>query len=402
MLSPPTKQQKKHVTEGKATKLLGKFGVNIIHYRVLILVIVAVIVALFFISFKHITYQTDFTKYYRKKEKAIDDNLFVVRKFGGLTYGYITLTGPPGEKNYFLNPKVLREVANFEQKLHENKDIAYISSFVTYLQLMNKTLKGKYKIPDNRGMILLLSRYFKALASSPQGSSVIGTILHKNFNKITIAIRIYDSKKNNFMLEQHFKTFSAQLKKDEKETLSKQIQVELWGNNLSAYYLSETLAHDQVTSVLFSALLIFLLTSFTFRSLLLGIFALIPMTIGIMLNFICMFIFKIPLDVVTITFSSVAIGVGVDTSIHFIIQFNRQRKEINGNPDKVLSNTLQIAGRPILLTTVSLVSGLLILAFSNFTPIMFFGILVSLVLLTTSIGALIILPTFLSFLIKRE
>lgn len=402
MLSPPTKQQKEHVTEGKGTKLLGKIGSNIIHYRTLLLIIVSLIVVFFFISFKHVAYQTDFTKYYRKKEKAIDDNLFVVKKFGGLTYGYITLTGPLGEKNYFLNPKVLKEVANYEQKLRQNNDIAYISSFVTYLQLMNKTLTGKYEIPKNRGIILLLSRYFKALAASPQGSSIIGTVLHKDFNRITIAIRIYDSAKGNFMLEQHFKTFKTQLQRDEQDTLNKQIQVELWGNNLSAYYLSETLAHDQVTSVLFSALLIFLLTTITFRSLILGFFALIPMTIGIMLNFICMFIFKIPLDVVTITFSSVAIGVGVDTSIHLIIQFNKQRKAITDNPNKVLSNTLQIAGRPILLTTVSLVSGLLILAFSNFTPIMFFGILVSLVLLTTSIGALIILPMFLSFLIKKH
>ena len=402
LLPPPTLQQKKRVTEGPVTRMLGRIGTNIIHWRTFILIGVVVIIALFLVSIKHVEYQTDFTKYYKKQEKAVDDNLFVVRKFGGYIYGYITLSGPKGKNNYFLDPKVLKKVSEFESRLRNNHDIAYISSFVTYLELMNKTITGRYEIPKNRGMILLLSRYFKALAATSQGSSVIGTVLHKNFNKITIAIRIYNSDTKSFMLEQRFKTFSTQLTHDEKDTLGPEIHTELWGNNLSAFYLSETLAHDQITSLLVSALLIFLLTSLAFRSFLFGLFALIPMAVGIMVNFICMYILKIPLDVVTITFSSVAIGVGVDTSIHLIIQFNRQRRSKHSDPHKILVNTLQIAGRPILLTTLSLVSGLLVLAFSSFTPIMFFGILVSLVLFTTAIGAIIVLPVFLSFFVGKR
>ncbi len=398
LLPSPTVEQKKRVVEGPVTRLLGRIGFNIIRMRKVILVVVVIIVGLFFVSIQHVRYQTDFTTYYRHKEKAIDDNIFIVEKFGGFVYGYITLSGPPGEKNYFLRPDILKKVAAFEDRLKANPDIAYISSFVTYLRIMNKTLTGRYEIPKNKGMILLLSRYFKALAATEGGAETIGTVIHKDFNKITIAMRIYDSNRKNYMLEDRFDRFVKIIRKDETETLGKEIKAEMWGNALSAFYLSETLAHDQVTSVLFSALFILILTAIAFRSLLIGLFALIPMGVGIMLNFIFMYLFKIPLDVVTITFSSVAIGVGVDTSIHLIIQFNRQRRGNANLPrEQILSNTLQIAGRPILLTTVSLVAGLLVFVFSSFTPIMYFGILVSMVLLTTAVGALIVLPVFLSF-----
>ena len=163
-----------------------------------------------------------------------------------------------------------------------------------------------------------------------------------------------------------------------------------------ALELSETLIKDQIKSVIISALLILLLTSITFRSIKFGLFSLVPMLTGIMLNFIIMAFLDIPLDVVTIMFSSVAIGVGVDDSIHLIIQYRRQAGIFHKDKKKILEHTLKTAGRPILLTSISLVAGLLVLAFSSFMPIVYFGILVSLALTTTTIGALIILPALLS------
>jgi predicted RND superfamily exporter protein len=118
-----------------------------------------------------------------------------------------------------------------------------------------------------------------------------------------------------------------------------------------------------------------------------------------MLNFIIMVLLELPFDVVTVMFSSVAIGVGIDDSIHLIIRYRRQIRIYTGKVDKaiVLTHTLKTTGRPILLTSLSLVAGLLVLCFSQFLPILYFGILVSLALISTTVGALVILPAILSF-----
>jgi predicted RND superfamily exporter protein len=163
-------------------------------------------------------------------------------------------------------------------------------------------------------------------------------------------------------------------------------------------YISETLARDQVWSALCSIVLIFLVTALGFRSARLGAITLIPLLVGIMLNFIFMILLAIPFDVVTVMFSSVAMGVGIDDSIHLILWYRRQLAAFPDPRDRhqALAGTLAIAGRPIVLTSLTIVAGLLVLVFSRFMPILYFGLLVSLALFTTTLGALVILPAVLS------
>ena len=68
---------------------------------------------------------------------------------------------------------------------------------------------------------------------------------------------------------------------------------------------------------------------------------------------------------------------------------------------KALAGTLVIAGRPIVLTSLTIVAGLLVLVFSRFMPILYFGLLVCMALFTTTLGALIILPAVLSLEIRK-
>ena len=63
----------------------------------------------------------------------------------------------------------------------------------------------------------------------------------------------------------------------------------------------------------------------------------------------------------------------------------------------ILVNTLQISGRPILLTSASLIMGFLVLAFSSFKPILYFAILISVAIFTTTVSALVFLPSLLVF-----
>jgi predicted RND superfamily exporter protein len=135
---------------------------------------------------------------------------------------------------------------------------------------------------------------------------------------------------------------------------------------------AETLSRDQMFSVAVSLFFIFPVTAVGFRSLRLGVLTLIPILTGIMSNFIVMMLLKLPFDVVTVMFSSVAIRVGIDDSIHLIIRYRRQIRIYTGKVNKtiVLAHTLKTTGRPIL---------------------------VSLALVTTTGGALVILPAILSF-----
>ena len=151
------------------------------------------------------------------------------------------------------------------------------------------------------------------------------------------------------------------------------------------------------TDLLIVFVLVFILTASAFRSLRYGFYSLIPLITGILLNFIFMIIFKIPMDMTTVMFSIVVIGVGVDNSIHFILRFREQARKYGDDINTIMVQALKTAGRPIIVTTASIVGGLLVLTFASFRPITYFGMLVAFALITAAGSTLVILPAILSF-----
>ena len=120
---------------------------------------------------------------------------------------------------------------------------------------------------------------------------------------------------------------------------------------------------------------------------------LVPVTLGIMVNYIFMYILSIPFDIITISFSSIAIGCGVDDALHFSLRFKEiERRE--KDKKKVVVETIKNTARPIILTTLSIVSGMLILVFATYVPIKYFGYLMSITLMASMVSTLVFLPQF--------
>jgi predicted RND superfamily exporter protein len=395
-LSPLKERHRRVVTESRSSRFMAALGRRIGRARAPVWVLLAVIAAGFGLSLGSVRYQTDFTSFFRRPEKAVADNLFLAEKFGTFIYVYLSVTAPGMERNYFLDPEALRRIAALEETYRGIDDVSYCASFVSYLTAMNRVMSGKAEVPEGRAMISLLARYFKLLAAGPDGEALMGKFVNEDYSRLTINLRVYDSAKGSYLFEESFRRLKDRLEAEAAAALPAEWQPEIWGSTLGMLYLSETLSRDLLLSALASALLILIITSLSFRSLRFGLLALIPMATGIMLNFIIISLFRIPLDVVTVMFSCVAIGLGVDDSIHLLIQYRRQREnpEARSEPE-VMARTLQYAGRPILLTSISLIAGLMILTLSSFTPVVYFGLLVSLAILTTTVGALFVLPAIL-------
>ncbi len=395
-LSPPTDRHKSRVVEGLMARFMAGLGQRVIHWQFGVIALLIILAGGFILSLHHIEFQTDYTSYFRRKEKAVEDNLFIARKFGTFIYVYISLTAPGGEKNYFLNREVLERISRFEENLKKNPDISYLSSFNSYLKAMNYEMSGSYEIPSKKAMITLLARYLKLLSSADKGSVISGMFVNEDFTQLTINLRVYDSERETFPFEDTFDDLIEQIETEMEQTLNPETNPEIWGPTFAMLDLSSTLTRDLILSVAASFLLIFGVIALSFRSVKFGFWALIPMATGIMLNFIVMSIFNIPLDVVNVMVSCIAIGVGVDDSVHLLIQYRRQERLYKNNMKKMMVQTMIFSGRPILLTSCALIAGLLVLTFSNFMPVVYFGLLVALAIFTTTLGALIILPALLA------
>ena len=92
--------------------------------------------------------------------------------------------------------------------------------------------------------------------------------------------------------------------------------------------------------------------------------------------------------------AAVSMGLSVDSSLHYLIRFQRERKDGHSFDDALASAQSEI-GMAILLSTCALVLGFGSLSTSNFLPTVVFGITASISMMGGLLGNLLVLPALL-------
>jgi predicted RND superfamily exporter protein len=397
-MKSPDHVQKKRVRHGKFTTFMGGLSDIVYRFRIVFTVLFFAIAVLFFISYPKITHQSDYVSYFPEGDPEVSSLNFIMKNFAGVQRLNLTISAPEGSKNYFLEPENLKIVSLLEKEIGTHKDVMKISSFPGIIRDLNFIMTGKNEIPESRGLMLLMSRYFKALSSNLE-TGLSNIMVNEDFSRINLTIMMYNHESNAFLAEDGLRNLIKFIEINTETALNEDLTSDIWGYDLEFLDLAENVNKDQLLSTSISIILVLIISSFFFKSIIYGLVTLIPLLSGLMLNFIFMVFLKIPLDITTMMVSSVAIGVGVDDAIHYLLQFKRQML-MGGSIKDVLHSCGKISGRPIALTTASIVCGLMVLTLASFKGIAYFGALVSFTLTFTMIGTLIILPAMLSLLVK--
>jgi len=153
----------------------------------------------------------------------------------------------------------------------------------------------------------------------------------------------------------------------------------------------QSLINTQVKSFGLALVIVLLLIGLFMKSAKAIIAAFIPNILPIFVLFSIMALTDIPIDAATVMIASVAIGIAVDDTIHFLAHFRIHR---NNNEDvfPAIRKTFNEIGSAVTLTSIIAASGFLILYFSQFKPIRYFGLLSAVTMFTAWIGDVIILP----------
>jgi hypothetical protein len=172
-------------------------------------------------------------------------------------------------------------------------------------------------------------------------------------------------------------------------------QVEVSGNATMALEANNLIVSSQTRSIVISFIIVFLLVAISFRSLLAGIYGIIPLAFSLIINFGLMGHLGIKLDVGTAMVASIAIGIGVDYTIHFLQTYYTERQE-EEDLFIVTKKTLASTGKAIVFNAISVAAGFLVLLFSNFYPLVYLGFLIAVTMFTSSLASLTILPLLLN------
>ena len=159
----------------------------------------------------------------------------------------------------------------------------------------------------------------------------------------------------------------------------------LYNNMLQSLFESQILTLGMVVLALLGMFLIL------FRSLKLALIAIVPNLLAISVVLGVMGWLNIPLDMMTITIAAISIGIAVDNTIHYIYRF-KYEFQFEHRYIKTVHQCHSSIGRAMYYTSLTIISGFLILTLSNFIPSIYFGLLTGLAMLIALMAALTLLP----------
>lgn len=254
----------------------------------------------------------------------------------------------------------------------------------------------------------VIERYFAEYKDSTR-LEFLDSILAR-FSNVTNALAESYIKTDEERIDyfEDWEAFIGKCKKDEKfdSKLRSAIDLEyydvkLTGISIVASEGTNYLVFNLFTSLLFAILAISILMSILFRSARMVLISLIPNLIPLVFTAGVMGWTGIPLKPSTLLVFSIAFGISIDDTIHYLAKYRQELKSKKWDLKQCVLMAIREAGLGMFYTSIVLFCGFSMFMFSQFGGTQALGMLVSLTLLVAMVTNLVILPTLLLSLERR-
>ena len=250
------------------------------------------------------------------------------------------------------------------------------------MKLINEAIgNGKRELPDNKDEVLSF------LVSYEETSG----LANPDYSKARISARVVN------ITSEQAKGIVTQINSFAKKRFTEETKLTITGSTLLALRTNAHLVKNLTTSFVIAFFIIFLSMVFLFRSLRLSLLSILPNIIPLMVAGGLMGFLGIKLRPSTAMTFSIALGIAVDDTIHFLARFRQEYLKGLSIPDAV-SQTLLTTGKAIISTTIILSLGFVVMVFSEFVPNHEFGMLATIILVVALTGSLVLLPVLINFI----
>ncbi len=293
-----------------------------------------------------------------------------------------------GVEDGIRNPAVLREIERLQRQAEQSpKLVRKAYSIVDIVKDLNQSFHDGdpafYTIPDSRELVSQLLLLYET-----SGGDEVQEWATSDFSRANLELRLG--------IEPVSQT--AELVSGLDRMLAEQpIQgatVSLTGIGALWLELLDYLVQSQIESFLYAFALIGLMMCFIFRSLRTGLISMVPNLWPILLTLGGMGWLGIPLDYNKVMIATVALGIAVDDTIHFVSRTHHEFRE-RGNYAEALSAAMTDVGRAVFITALILVLGFLVSLLSVLDSQAKSGILLATTIATALVADLFFTPALL-------
>ncbi len=293
-----------------------------------------------------------------------------------------------GEADFFETPANVAGIARLQSFLDRLPGVDKTISLADYLKLVNYVTNRFdpqfYGLPEDSYELRMLMNNFKIIL----GNDLLQRFTNADYSKVNILMLTHIANSRDFIQTRDQILAHAATVTDDDVTL------EVTGLGMVIAASSHVLTLGQVKSLIISLVLIFAVMVVLFVSSKVGLIAVVPNLFPIVVNFGLMGLLGIPLSVATSLIASVAIGLAVDDTIHYLVRYNTEFK-LDLDKDRAMRDTLMNVGRPIIFSSLTISLGFSVLIFSHFQPTAIFGFLMMVTMISALIGDIILLPALM-------
>jgi len=179
-------------------------------------------------------------------------------------------------------------------------------------------------------------------------------------------------------------------------------KVEITGTSVTFLEGSNFIIRGLSESIFWAFLLIAFCMIFLFRSFPILMCSLVPNIVPLLITAGLMGWVGISLKPSTVLVFSVALGIAIDVTIRFLVNYKQELPRIQNNVHETLIQTIKHTGISIIYTSLVLVAGFVIFCFSDFGGTKALGWLTSLTLVVSTFTNLILLPALIKTFIKQR
>lgn len=379
-VKPPKAKREEKISQ--KDDLLGRFLNSICHFvterRFVSSGLAIFIFILAAIAYPQITTESDMIKYFSEKSDVVKAYNLIKDRFGGSITIEILINGD------LKDPVLLNKMEKLQNEMEKIEYINNPTSIVDALKetnrLMNDDKEEFEKLPESRDGV---AQYLLLLSMT--GGDFLENIITSDYEDAKIQARISTSTTSKI------DELVNKVEGHANDIFGNTATVKISGMAAVMRDLRRMLIQSQVRSLLIALVAVFLMVFLVYRSLLGSIFCMIPIIFTLLYNFGVMGWLGIPLDIATVMIGSIAVGIGIDYTVHFFNRYKEERKRGQGRKEGIRI-TIKTVGRAIIYNATAVALGFLVLLFSQFEIFKNFGLLVSLTMVFSSFGALSILP----------
>jgi predicted RND superfamily exporter protein len=330
-----------------------------------------------------LTVETDFSRNFRPDSPILKSMDFVESNLGGAGAWELNFPAPAT-----LDDAYVERVRTLARKLRELRDPATNTPALTKVLAFSDGIDLVPRVPFVIPNLAAQSRLLKQF--QPE---FVTSLYNPEGERMRLLLRSSERQRSErkLALIDQVETVAREVFPEEQQSASRPVAT---GLHVLLAYLTDSLLGDQWVSFFLAAICMAVMMSVAQRSVRVGLLSLVPNLLAIGAVIAVMGWLNLPINIGTAMIASVAMGLTIDSSIHYLAGLRRELQRGDGFA-AALERTQQDVGSALLYANLALVAGFLVLTASNFIPLVYFGILSSVAMLGGLLGNLVVLPLLL-------